>query len=122
MRRGKLPVLSLILLLSVAVLFFASGPAYSQTKEKPTQLSFSNFWPPAFGLSVESVKWADEIEKLTGGRVKITIHHGGTLTTGPNCYEGVLTGISDIGQAPLQYTRGRFPLMEALDLPGYPLN
>lgn len=45
----------------------------------------------------------------------------GTLTAAPQCYEGVVNGISDLGMSCLAYTRGRFPLLEGLDLPlGYP--
>jgi len=61
-----------------------------------------------------------EIEKRTNGRVKISYFPAGTLTKAPVCYDGVVKGISDIGQSCFAYTRGRFPLMEAVDLPfGY---
>ena len=67
------------------------------------------------------MQWAKEIEKRTNGRVKITIFASGTLTKAPQCYEGVVKGISDIGMSCFAYTRGRFPLLEGLDLPlGYP--
>jgi len=36
-------------------------------------------------------------------------------------YDGVLTGIADIGFSHIDYTRGRFPVMEVFDLPlGFP--
>ena len=45
---------------------------------------------------------------------------GGTLTKPRVCYDGVVKGISDIGMSCFAYTRGRFPLMESVDLPfGY---
>jgi TRAP-type C4-dicarboxylate transport system substrate-binding protein len=63
---------------------------------------------------------AKEIEKRTNGRVKISVFPGGTLTKPRVCYDGVVKGISDIGMSCFAYTRGRFPLMEAIDLPlGY---
>jgi TRAP-type C4-dicarboxylate transport system substrate-binding protein len=38
----------------------------------------------------------------------------------PQTYDGVVKGIADIGWSILSYTRGRFPLMEVIDLPlGY---
>ncbi len=62
-----------------------------------------------------------EIEKRTNGRVKITLYPAGTLSAAPQCYQGVVTGISDIGMSCFAYTRGNFPLLEGLDLPmGYP--
>ncbi|HHO48796.1 MAG TPA: TRAP transporter substrate-binding protein, partial [Desulfobacteraceae bacterium] len=57
----------------------------------------------------------------TDGRVRIDVFAGGTLTPAPEVYDGVVNGISDIGMSCFAYTRGRFPIMEALDLPvGYP--
>jgi TRAP-type C4-dicarboxylate transport system substrate-binding protein len=43
------------------------------------------------------------------------------LTAAPQCYEGVVNGISHLGMSCFVYTPGRFPLLEGLDLPlGYP--
>ncbi len=88
---------------------------------RPIVLSYSIFFPPSHIQCQTAEAWAREVEKRTGGRVKITTYPGGTLTQAPQCYEGVVNGISDIGMSCLAYTRGRFPLMEGLDLPlGYP--
>ncbi len=49
------------------------------------------------------------------------MYPGGSLSKAPQVYEGVVNGISDIGMSCFAYTRGRFPLLEGLDLPvGYP--
>jgi TRAP-type C4-dicarboxylate transport system substrate-binding protein len=65
--------------------------------------------------------WAKEVEKRTDGAVKINVFPGGTLTKADECYDGVVKGISDLGMSCFAYTRGRFPVMEAVDLPlGYP--
>jgi TRAP-type C4-dicarboxylate transport system substrate-binding protein len=86
-----------------------------------TQLTYSIFFPPTHGQSIAAVEWAKEIEKRTSGQVKINVFSGGTLTPADQTYDGVVKGISDIGMSVFAYTRGRFPLMEALDLPmGYP--
>ncbi len=88
---------------------------------KVIELSYSIFFPPTHIQCVTADAWAREIEKRTNGRVKITIYPGGALTAAPQCYEGVVNGISDLGMSCLAYTRGRFPLLEGLDLPlGYP--
>ena len=89
--------------------------------EKPIELSYSIFFPPSHIQAKTAEAWADEVEKRTDGRVKITTYSGGSLTKAPQCYEGVVNGISDIGMSCFAYTRGRFPLLEGLDLPlGYP--
>ncbi len=95
--------------------------AESKAAEKPIELNYSIFFPATHLQAQTAEAWADEIEKRTGGRVKITMFAGGTLTPAPECYEGVVNGISDIGMSVFAYTRGKFPLLEGLDLPvGYP--
>lgn len=87
---------------------------------KPINLSYSIFFPASHGQSKAGEAWAREIEKKTNGQVKINVYPGGTLTKAKNCYDGVVNGISDIGMSCFAYTRGRFPVMEAADLPlGY---
>jgi TRAP-type C4-dicarboxylate transport system substrate-binding protein len=99
-----------------------AAPQPSQTEaakpsqEKAIELKYSIFFPPTHIQCQTAVEWAKEIEKRTNGKVKITIFPAGQLTKAPQCYEGVVNGISD-----LAYTLGRFPLLEGLDLPlGYP--
>jgi TRAP-type C4-dicarboxylate transport system substrate-binding protein len=84
-------------------------------------LNYSIFFPQTHGQCKAAISWAEEIERRTGGTVEITIFPGGTLTQANQCYDGVVNGISDIGMSVFAYTRGRFPVMEACDLPlGYP--
>lgn len=85
------------------------------------ELSYSVFFPPTHIQCQTAQSWVDEIQRRTDGRVKITVYPQGTLTKPPQCYEGVVNGVSDIGMSCFAYTRGRFPLLEGLDLPlGYP--
>jgi TRAP-type transport system periplasmic protein len=94
-----------------------SGPVSAA----PINLTYSIFFPPTHGQCQAATSWAKEIEKRTNGQVKIQIFPTGTLTKPQQCYDGVVNGISDIGMSVFAYTRGRFPVMEALDLPlGYP--
>lgn len=84
------------------------------------KLTFSVFFPPTHPHAIASENMAREIEKRTNGQVQITLFPGGTLTAAPAVYGGVVDGISDIGHSVFAYTRGRFPIMEAIDLPfGY---
>jgi len=89
--------------------------------DKQIELNYSIFFPATHLQAQTAVAWAQEIEKRSDNRVKINIFAGGTLTEAPQCYEGVVNGVSDIGMSVFAYTRGRFPLLEGLDLPlGYP--
>lgn len=84
-------------------------------------MSYSIFFPPTHVQYLAAEAWAREIEQRSNGRVAITLYPAGSLTKADQCYEGVVKGISDIGMSCFAYTRGRFPLLEGLDLPlGYP--
>lgn len=97
------------------------GTAGADQPGEVIKLSYSVFFPPTHVQCVAATEWAKEIQKRTDGRVQITIYPAGSLTKADQCYEGVVKGISDLGMSCFAYTRGRFPLMEGLDLPlGYP--
>jgi TRAP-type C4-dicarboxylate transport system substrate-binding protein len=111
-------------LLILVILFAAAvmAPAGIATVQAATtNLTYSIFFPPTHGQAKAGQAWAKEVEKRSNGQVKITVFSGGTLTPADQTYDGVVKGISDIGMSCFAYTRGRFPVMEALDLPlGYP--
>lgn len=100
------------------VLMIALSPA---AMAKTINLNYSIFFPPSHGQCKAGIAWAKEIEKRTDGAVSITVFPGGTLTKANQTYDGVSQGIADIGMSCFAYSRGRFPVMEAIDLPmGYP--
>ncbi|MBN2323339.1 MAG: TRAP transporter substrate-binding protein [Spirochaetes bacterium] len=112
---------SCILLVVMAVCCFTLLAKPALVSAKTINLNYSIFFPQTHGQCEAAMSWAQEVECRTGGRVKITIFPGGTLTAANQCYDGVVNGISDIGMSVFAYTRGRFPVMEACDLPlGYP--
>jgi TRAP-type C4-dicarboxylate transport system substrate-binding protein len=84
------------------------------------ELRYSTFFPPTHIQAKLAEAWIKEVEKRTDGQLKITYFPGGTLGKGPEIYSHVLKGVTDIGFCLFAYTRGRFPVMEAVDLPlGY---
>ena len=90
-------------------------------KAESVNLTYSIFFPSTHGQCEAGTAWAKEVEKRSNGKVKITVIPGGVLSKANQTYDGVVSGISDIGMSCFAYTRGRFPVMEALDLPlGYP--
>lgn len=98
-----------------------AAPTQEAAQQPPIELTYSIFFPPTHIQCITADAWAREIEKRTDGRVKITLYPTGTLSKADQCYAGVVSGISDIGMSCFAYTRGRFPLLEGLDLPlGYP--
>ncbi len=100
----------------LSFLLIGAGPSQAKTID----LTYSTFFPATHIQAVLAAEWGKEIEKRTNGAVKVTLFPGGTLTPAPQCYDGVVKGISDVGMAVLSYTAGRFPLMEVIDMPlGY---
>jgi len=111
----------LILLCGFCFAIFMTFTSTPSVEAKTINLTYSNFFPPTHGHGIAGANMAKEIEKRTNGRVKISYFPGGTLTKDRVCYDGVVKGISDLGMSCFAYTRGRFPIMEAVDLPlGYP--
>jgi len=106
-----------LVVIGVAALIFALSP---QAVAKTYKLTYSNFFPPTHIQSKLAESWCQEVEKRTGGKVKVDYYPGQTLTKAKQCYDGAVEGVSDLGFSVLAYTRGRFPVMAAVDLPlGY---
>jgi len=109
----------LFLLIGVIGTVFINLGAYN-AQAQTTKLTYSIFFPPTHAQAIAAMDFAKEIEKRTNGKVQITVFPGGTLTKAPMVYDGVVKGISDLGNSCFAYTRGRFPVMEVVDLPmGY---
>jgi len=107
-----------VLFLVAALLFVvtATGRAADTIK-----LKYANYYHPSHRNAVLASQFCDEIKKRTNGRVEIAYFPGGTLATHPKMFQAVSTGVADIGLANFAATRGRFPVMEVLDLPfGFP--
>lgn len=84
------------------------------------KLNYSCFFPAPHKNSLLTEAWCREVEKRTNGKVAISFFPGGTLTPAAQTYDGVVKGITDIGFSVFAYSRGKFPLMEVIDLPlGY---
>lgn len=97
------------------------GNSFSAKGVEVIKLKAANYLPVTHPMSVLSGWFCEEVKKRTNGRLEITYYPGGTLLSPVKMYDGVLTGIADIGFSHIQYTRGRFPVTEVFDLPlGFP--
>lgn len=85
------------------------------------KFTFSTFFPATNNIAIVGEMWQAEITKRTNGAVQFEYVPGGALTKGPQIYDGVVTGISDLGFSVVAYTPGVFPITEMLEMPhGYP--
>ena len=114
----KKQLFALILVVCIGLAFGFISPVTAEAG--PTKLTYSNFFPPGHIQSKLAESWCKEVEKRTNGQVVVDYFPGGTLTKARQVYDGVVEGLSDVGFSVLAYTRGRFPVMAAVDLPlGY---
>jgi len=100
--------------LCLAALLILAAPALAA---EPIKLTYSNFFPPAHAQSRLAQAWCDEIAQRTGGRAVFQYLPGATLLKAEQTYDGVVNGMADVGMSCFAYTRGRFPVMEVVDLP-----
>lgn len=109
-----------VVLFLLAILF-VFGITHLVNAQEPIKLKAANYLPPTHPMSTLSGWFCDEIKKRTNGKVEVTYYAGGTLLNPVKMYDGLLTGIADIGMSHIDYTRGRFPVTEVFDLPlGFP--
>jgi len=113
-----IPSKALLRALSFSALLVLCNTTLAET----TVLRLSDLFPNAYPFGQLTAKFAQDVKSRTDGKVEIQIFPSGTLTAPGQCFEGVLQGLSDMCQAVLAYTPGRFPVMESVDLPGYPLS
>ena len=100
----------------VAMLLFGAQSTMAQTV-----LRFATFFPGPAGQSQLVDEFAEDVRRITNGRVVIEHYPGGTLLGAPDIYDGVVQGIAHLGLSNLGYTFGRFVETELLDLPlGFP--
>ena len=112
--KGRLLLASIVIALFLLPLYVCPS-GYAQ--EKVITLKYSNTFPAANKISAIPDTWCKEVEKRTNGRVKVTHFPGATLTPPVQTYDSVVKGIADVGLSFCSYTRGKFPLTEAVDLP-----
>ncbi len=112
--KGKLMWATALVVLGMAGLMFLPAGVSAESK---MNLKFSTWHPPA-GREVQTV-WTpmlEELKKRSNGRIDYTMYAGGALGKGPEHYEIVAKGMSDMGYFTATWTPGRFPLSDVLSL------
>jgi TRAP-type C4-dicarboxylate transport system substrate-binding protein len=101
--------------INLALLFpYTTPPAQSADQIK---IKIANFFPPPANQSKITDQFGKDLEKRSGGRIKVQYFAGGSLLKAPAIFKGIESGITDIGYAHVYYTPGRFPVSEGLGLP-----
>jgi len=88
-----------------------------QAQGKVVELKIANFFPPPATHSIRFERFAKDLEMRSGGRFKVQYFPGGSLLKGPSMFDGIKSGLADIGYSHVYYTPGRFPVSEMFGLP-----
>lgn len=101
----------------VVIACILTAPLIGFGKEPVIELKMAH-WAAPEGKEHEIMKaGAAWLEKRFPGRVKVNIYPSGTLLGPTALYEGTFRGIADISFVVAQWTPGRFPKSEVIDLP-----
>ncbi|MCX8205065.1 MAG: TRAP transporter substrate-binding protein [Candidatus Nezhaarchaeota archaeon] len=100
--------------------FAAGRPPEVKPPEKIT-LKVANYFPAPAVQTWILEQFCRELKERTGGKVDYTYYPAGTLLKATEMFDGVIAGTADIVYSHIEYTPGRMPVTECLDLPhGYP--
>jgi len=104
------------LVVCLAAAFLSPPGAIAQSKST-LHIKFST-WHPPMSREVKTV-WIPMLEELknrSGGRITYTMYAGAALGKGPEHYDIVANGLSDMGYFTATWTPGRFPVSDVLSL------
>jgi TRAP-type C4-dicarboxylate transport system substrate-binding protein len=107
MKRGK-GLFLLFLIAGLLTMFLMPAAVMADSGEK-IHLKFSTWHPPA-SREVKTV-WKPmlaELEKRSNGRITTTLYAGGALGKGPEHFDIVRKGMSDMGYFTATWTPGDF--------------
>lgn len=118
--KEKMLLVPLALLLAVSLVVIgcpAPDPAV-EPAPPPIELRFNSFYAPAHPINVYVFEvWAEEVERRTDGRVKVTLFPASALAGPREAFDATIAGITDIAVACPSWAPDRFPLTTALELP-----
>lgn len=95
----------------------APAPSPSPAAAAPIKLRWAT-WIPASGDAAWAASWGPkELEKRSGGRIKVELYYAGTLLPIKTILEGISTGVADMGHFLPTYTPGKVPLLTVIQQP-----
>jgi TRAP-type C4-dicarboxylate transport system substrate-binding protein len=102
-------------LLAAGCVLAALSPA--QAQDKTVNMKVSLWVPPAHPLVPATQAWAADIEKASGGTIKMSVFPSEQLGKAFDHYDMARDGIADVTYVNPGYQPGRFPIAAAGQLP-----
>ena len=109
MRRKSLVLASLFLTCCLLTGAVGLGSALAVSADKPVVWKVQTPWPPALWQHKAAQIWAQDIEKLSGGRMKIDLYATDEIVPAFEIYDSVRVGTLDAGHTWSGYVIGKFP-------------
>jgi TRAP-type mannitol/chloroaromatic compound transport system substrate-binding protein len=100
-------ITALLALVAAILTFSSTGPAQSQTAARPIVLKGQSSHPAASNFHLIFKLWAETVEKMSAGRLKIEPLPGGAIVPPFEVFDATSKGVLDVGMAPFGYIQGR---------------
>lgn len=98
--------LSVIVIL-MALTMFCPGTAIAA--DKPIIWVGQSCFPITLEIGKFFPMWAEKVETMSNGRLKIEVHGSGEIVPGPAVFESVRDGVLDCGQNTPAWQKGQYP-------------
>ena len=98
-----------------AVMALCAGTAFAQ--DKTFELRLSHWVPPSHPLQKALEDWGSSIEKASNGTIKYKVYPSQQLGKAFDHYDMARDGIADVTYVSPGYQPGRFPIIDAGNLP-----
>ena len=103
--------------LALGVTAFMVLPVLPALAQSPIELKITHYLPPNQTINQELVRWAEELNVKSKGRLKLTVFPSGQMGPVTRQYDLARTGVADLAFFLHGATPGRFPLTELMQLP-----
>src|SRR5262249_31238725 len=100
-----------------AGLVLAQGMVAAWAQDKPVHLKLAHWVPPAHPLQKAMEDWGNALQEATNGTVTFAVFPSQQLGKAFDHYDMVRDGIADVAFINPGYQPGRFPIVDAINLP-----
>ena len=97
MSKKGLFIVTLGLCLIIMPAMFILTPAFAKT----INITVNDHNPPMAPPAKALVAWANKVNELCDGKVKLTVHGGGTILKGNEAFRGVQKGVVNVANSSL---------------------
>jgi len=109
--------MSILFIVGTIFTFLFSMNCLAAETVKPVTIKYASPVPSNSWFGQQNQWWADELEKRTGGKVKVQIFWMESLVKWKDMLQGIQSGIADVGWFSSTYNPSNVPLFLMLDNP-----